>query len=111
MSEPTPPAPRPVSGFAIFAFFVLFSAFGLLAEKLYFPHRPAEPQNEAPEHLPKDMAWRATHASRRAYLVDLKQKQAEQAATYGWVDKDKKIVQLPIGRAMTLIVQENGGSR
>jgi hypothetical protein len=106
-----PPAPRPVSFMAVVAVFVLLSAFGILAERVYFPGVGAAPQNETPDNLSKDMAWKATPASRRAYMLDLKKKQAEQGSAYGWVDQKAGIVQLPIARAMELIVQENGGAK
>lgn len=106
-----PATPRPVSLMAIVAVFVLLSAFGLLAERVYFPVISPAPQNETPDNLSKDMAWKATPETRRQYLADLRKKQAEQAASYGWVDQKKGIVQLPIDRAMELIVQENGGAK
>lgn len=111
-TDPSAPAtPRPVSLMAIIAVFVLLSAFGLLAERLYFPGISPAPQNETPEHLSKDMAWKANPASRKAFMLDLKRKQAEQADSYGWVDQKNGIVQLPVERAMELIVQENGGAK
>jgi hypothetical protein len=111
MTEPETPAPRPVSLVAVAAIFILLSLFGLLVERAYLPGRPAAPQNDTPDNLSKDMAWKATPATRRAYLADLRKKQAEQAASYGWVDQKAKVVQLPIERAMELIVQENGGAK
>jgi hypothetical protein len=111
MSDETPPAPRPVSLAAVAALFVLLSLFWVASVRLYGPHRPAAPQNEAPENLPKDLAWRATPALRRAYLADLRAKQAAQAASYGWVDRKAGVVQLPVERAMELIVLEHGGAR
>lgn len=105
------PAPRPVSLLAVIAVFVLLSAFGLIAERVYFPRMSAAPQNEVPDNLSKDLAWKATPATRRAYMLDLRKKQAEQGASYGWVDQKAKIVQLPIARAMELIVQEHGGAK
>jgi hypothetical protein len=105
------PAPRPVSMLAIFAIFVLLSAFGLIAERLYFPTVGVAPQNDVPDHLSKDMEWKATPASRKAYMLDLKKNQAEQGAKYAWVDQKKGVVQLPIERAMQLVIQENGGSK
>jgi hypothetical protein len=111
MTEPDSPAPRPVSLAAVFAVFILLSAFGVLAEKVYLPGRSPAPQNETPENLPKDQAWRATPESRRQYLADLRKKQSEQAAAYGWVDQKAGVVQLPIPRAMELIVLEHGGSQ
>jgi hypothetical protein len=111
MTEPQSPAPRPVSLVAIIAVFVLLSLFGVLAEKAYLPGRSPLPQNETPENLSKDMAWKATPETRRAYLAELRKKQAEQAAAYGWVDQKNGVVQLPIARAMEIIVQENGGAK
>ncbi len=107
MSDTPSPSPRPVSTLAVAGIFVLLAIFGVLARSYYLPTLPAEPQNEAPDHLPKDLAWRATHDSRRAYLLSLRQKQADQAAAYGWVDKANGVVQLPLDRAMDLVIQEN----
>jgi hypothetical protein len=78
---------------------------------VYLPGRSPAPQNETPENLPKDQAWRATPESRRQYLADLRKKQGEQAAAYGWVDQKAGVVQLPISRAMELIVLEHKGSQ
>jgi hypothetical protein len=105
------PAPRPVSTLAIVAIFVLLSAFGLIAERLYFPNVSAAPQNEVPDNLSKDLAWKATPASRKAYMVDLKKKQADQGEAYAWVDQKNGVVQLPIARAMELVIKDNGGSK
>jgi hypothetical protein len=111
MTDPNAPAPRPVSLLAVVAIFVLLSLFGVIAERVYLPGRPAAPQNETPDNLPKDLAWKATPETRRAYLAELRKKQAEQGASYGWVDRKAGIVQLPIERAMELVVQENGGAK
>jgi hypothetical protein len=111
MTEQDSPAPRPVSLVAVVGIFILLSAFGVLAEKVYLPGRPPAPQNEIPENLPKDQAWRATPESRRQYLADLRKKQAAQAAAYGWVNQKAGVVQLPVSRAMELIVLEHGGSQ
>jgi len=93
---------------AIVALFVLLSLFGLATLRVYTHHRPAAPQNEVPENLTKDLQWRATPESRRAALLDLRKKQALQAASYGWVDQGKGLVQLPVERAMELIAEEHG---
>ena len=111
MSDETTPAPRPVSLAAVAAIFVLLSLFWVLAVRVYGPGRPAAPQDDAPENLSKDLAWRATPASRRAYLADLRGAQAKQAAAYGWVDQKAGLVQLPVERAMELIVLEHGGAK
>jgi hypothetical protein len=107
-TDPSAPTPRPVSVLAVAAIFVLLSLFGLLAHRVYRPGRTPAPQNLAPDNLSKDLAWRATPADRRAYLADLRKRQAEQAASYGWVDKKSGVVQLPIARAMELVVKQYG---
>jgi hypothetical protein len=96
-----------VSTVAVAAIFVLLSAFGLLTTRALLRHPSPAPQNETADHLAKDLAWRATPAARRAALAELRRQQAEQAASYGWVDRKAGVVQLPIERAMELIVQEN----
>ncbi len=102
------PLPRPVSLVAVAAVFVLLALYWPLAKRIYVNHRAPAPQNQAPDNLPKDLAWRATPAARRAHLADLREKQAKQAGAYGWVDQKAGVVQLPIERAMELIVEENG---
>jgi len=109
MSDQPDPAPRPVSLVAVAALFVLLSLFGLITLRVYTHHRPAAPQNEAPENLSKDLAWKATPESRKAALADLRAKQALQAVSYGWVDQKAGIVQLPISRAMELVVEAHTG--
>jgi hypothetical protein len=106
MTEPDAPAARPVSTIAVAAVFVLLSVFGILAHRIYLGSRAPAPQNEQPDNLGKDLDWRATPETRRAYLADLRAKQAKQAQTYAWVDQKKGIVQIPIDRAMDLIVKE-----
>lgn len=109
MTEPTAPAPRPVSTVAVLAIFLVLSLFGLMARKVYFSVVSPAPQNEKPDNLGKDLAWRATPADRRAYLADLRARQAKQAQSYAWVDQKAGIVQIPIDRAMDLIVSEHRG--
>ncbi len=109
MSDQNTPAPRPVSLVAIVALLALLSLFGLVTVRVYTHHRSAAPQNEAPENLSKDLAWKATPELRQTALSDLRAKQALQATTYGWVDQKAGIVRLPIDRAMDLVVQEHQG--
>ncbi len=111
MTDTDTPAPRPVSLLAVIAIFILLSSFGLMVERVYMPGRAPAPQNDAPDNLSKDMAWKATPETRRAYLAELRKKQAEQGAAYGWVDQKNGVVQLPIARAMEIIVQENGAAQ
>jgi hypothetical protein len=93
---------------AIAAVFILLSLFGILTMRVYLPGRPAAPQNDVPDNLSKDMAWKATPDTRRAYLIDLRKKQTEQGTKYAWVDQKKGVVQLPIERSMELVVKQYG---
>ena len=106
--QPAPAAaPRPVSLVTVAAIFALLALFWFITVRAYVPGRPPAPQNETPDNLPKDLAWKATPVSRKAYLVDLRKAQATQAVSYGWVDQKAGIVQLPIERAMQLVAQES----
>jgi hypothetical protein len=108
MTEPTAPAPRPVSTVAVVAVFILLSLFGLMARKLYLHGNVPAPQNEVPDNLDKNSAWRATPADRRVYLKGLRDAQMKQAQSYAWVDQKAGTVQIPIDRAMDLVVAEQG---
>jgi hypothetical protein len=111
MSEPTSPTPRPVSTVAVIAVFILLSVFGVMARKFYLHSHTPAPQNEVPDNLGKDQAWRATPATRKAYLVDLRKAQATQAQKYAWVDQKAGTVQIPIDQAMDLVIAEQGSRK
>lgn len=108
MSDQKDPAPRPVSLVAILAIFCVLSLFWVLAMRYYLPGRPPAPQNEAPDRLSKDLAWRSTPDSRRQALAELKESQAKQAVSYRWIDQKAGILQIPVDRAMELFVREHG---
>jgi len=107
-TEEHAPAPRPVSLVAVAAIFVLLGLFGMITYRVTLHGRPAAPQNQTPDNLSKDLAWKATPADRRAALADLRRKQAVQAASYAWVDRKAGVIQLPVARAMELVVKEFG---
>jgi len=111
MSDEKKPAPRPVSVVAVAAVFVLLSLFWVIAVRVTEPGRPLAPQNETPDNLAKDLEWKATPASRKAVLADLRARQQKQAISYGWVDQKAGIVHLPIARAMELVIAEHGGGK
>lgn len=75
-----------IGGFAIFLL-ILFIA--------YLPQAPAP--------LPEGSK---TPAERAALLADLRAKEKAAVSTYGWVDKDKGVVRLPVDRAVELTIQE-----
>jgi len=91
--------------------FLLLSLFWVLAVLVYVPRRAPAAQNERPENLPKELAWKATPASRRAHLEELRESQANVAGSYGWIDHKAGLVRLPIERAMELVVREHGGGK
>lgn len=104
MSDPSVNPARPVSLFTIVLLLGVFSAF-LLVVRYYYEPAPLAAYNAAPENLSKDLEWRATAEARRKALVELREKEARQAATYAWVDQKAGVVQLPVERAMELTVQ------
>jgi hypothetical protein len=106
MSDSPASSPRPVSLIAILGILACFALFLVPVRLFYLNHRLPLTQNEAPEQLSKDQQWKATPESRRAYLAELRAKQRKQASSYAWVDKKAGIVQLPIDRAMELVVQD-----
>ena len=111
MSEAPAPSPRPVNPAAIAAVFVLLSLFWVLVVLVYVPRRAPAAQNAPPQNLPKELAWRATPASRRAHLRELREKEALETGTYRWIDQGAGVVGLPIERAMELVVREQGGAK
>jgi hypothetical protein len=99
--------PRPVSPAAILAVLAGFCLFFVLVRLVYLGTPPPAPQDVAAEKLTADLGWRATPAARRAYLDELRAKQEKQLASYAWIDRDKGVVQLPIDRAMELVVRDS----
>ncbi|MDP3071564.1 MAG: hypothetical protein Q8N18_14840 [Opitutaceae bacterium] len=107
----TPATPaRPVSLFSLVFVLALFALFLLVLRWAYHPAN-VSPQNDVAENLPKELAWRASVASRRKALEEHKAKQAAQAASYAWIDQGAGVVQLPIDRAMELTAQKYGAKK
>lgn len=113
MNDPILPSPRPVSSLAVAAIFAVLSLYGVITLRVYVANRPPEPQNEVPDNLPRDLewSWKATPVMREAYLTGLRRKQAEQAQSYGWVDRKAGVVQVPVARAMELIAKEHADDK
>jgi hypothetical protein len=96
---------------AIMAVFVGFAVFLIPVYFGYVRHRPPAvfiPESVAAENLSPDQRWQATPQSRLAYLLDLRAKQEKQLGSYAWLDQKTGVVQLPIDRAMDLVVQQYG---
>ena len=107
MSDTTAQPFRPIPLVIALIVFALFTAFALVVAYNYHPAASA-PQNQQAENLPKDLDWKATPATRRKALAELRDKQTRQAASYAWIDQKAGIVQLPIDRAMELTIQRYG---
>jgi len=112
MTEPDASGPRPVSLVTILAILGCFALFFILVWLAYVPRPPAYiPETEVAEKLSDDQQWQATPQSREAYLVELRAQHEKQATSYGWVDQKAGIVQLPVDRAMELIVDQYGAKK
>lgn len=112
MSEPAVPAPRPVSLVTIAAILVGFALFYFLVRLAHVSHPPAYiPETEVAEKLGGDQQWQATPQARLSYLEELRAKHQKQLESYGWVDQKAGVVQLPIDRAMELMVREYGAKK
>lgn len=44
-------------------------------------------------------------------LLELSAREKEELTTYGWVDREKGVVRIPVERAMTILAEEAGDSR
>ena len=110
MSDNVSNPARPVSLITTLFVLALFVAFFVFVRRFYVPTATA-PQNAVAENLPKELEWKATPASRKKVLGELREQQAKQASSYGWVDQKAGVVQLPIERAMELTAQQYGAKK
>ncbi len=107
MSDSSAHTPRPVALITTLGVFALATA-GFFVVRHYYRPSAASPQNAVADNLPKDLAWKATPASRKEALAGLREKQAKQATSYAWVDQKAGVIQLPIERAMQLTAEHYG---
>lgn len=77
---------------------VVLACFALFLLVLYYVYLPRRTGPFAGDGM-------HTAEQRKANLAELRAKQAQQAASYAWVDQKTGVVQLPIERAMELTVQ------
>jgi hypothetical protein len=110
MSDSPANSPRPVALITTLFLFVVV-AIGLVVITRLYKSSPVSPQNSTAENLTKELAWKATPATRQQALVELREKHAKQSASYAWVDKNAGVVQLPIDRAMQLTVAQYGSKK
>jgi hypothetical protein len=114
MSDLPPRKSRPVSTATVAVVLLGFALFLLPLYLIYVRHRPGRlfiPESAAAEKLSADQAWQATPGSRLAYLDDLRARQEKQLGSYAWIDRKAGVVQLPIDRAMELVVRQYGNKQ
>ena len=110
MSDSSAPSPRPVALITTLFIFAVVATGWVLVSRFYDP-TSTSPQNAVAENLPKELAWKATPATRKQALGELREKHAQQAISYAWIDKNTGVVQLPIERAMQLTAAQYGSKK
>jgi hypothetical protein len=94
--------------FAVAILATLVATFLLLGALFgYFSTREAREgrgaaQRQAPDQLPPEPRL---EVSPRANLAELRAAEDKALGTYGWIDKEKNTVRIPIERAMDIIAQ------
>lgn len=110
MSDSSVNSPRPVALITTLFVFAL-AGVGFFVVTRFYKASPVSPQNAAAENLTKELAWKATPATRQQALAELREKQAKQAASYAWIDQKSGVIQLPIERAMQLTAAQYGSKK
>lgn len=96
MSESTASTESKSSFYATFiAVIGCFSIFLIILLVAYLPNR-----------APMAGTGLKSPAERKALLAELKGKSFTSATTYGWVDKEKGVIRIPVERAIELTIKE-----
>ena len=82
-----------------------FLIFVIVLDLAYVPERRLAPEVDLSK-IPAEEQWKYTPGGRQAHLDEMRAKEQAAASSYGWVDKSKGIVQLPIDRAMELTLRD-----
>jgi hypothetical protein len=96
MSDASAPASNSSFAATFLAAIGGFAIFGLILVVAYLPKKVDQVGDGV-----------KTPQQRKDALAELQGKEKTAASTYGWVDKDKGVVRLPIDRAMELTIQEH----
>lgn len=81
---------------------------GWLINRAYHPAPEFNNRGTAnPADFDEATRWKFTAEGRAKTLADLRQKEAVESTTYGWVDQSKGVVRLPIDQAMKLTVRDH----
>jgi len=100
MSDPAAKS-RPVSVVTVLAVLALFALFLLVVDYAYLRKQTGVATDDGIH----------TAEQRLKNLTALREKQAQQLSSYGWVDQKAHVVQLPIDRAMELTAQQYGAKK
>jgi hypothetical protein len=84
----------------------VLAACALFLVLVMFLHRPQQPPSMDLSSVPPGDAWKYTAEGRAAKLAEVTAREQSLASSYGWVDKDKGVVRLPIDRAVELTIKE-----
>lgn len=110
--EPSAKTLRSRAGFWVTLLAVLgcFVIFLVVLYVAYIPQRPKAPDVDLAK-IPAADRWQYTAKGRLERLEQMRARDEAALTTYGWIDRSKGVVQLPINRAMELTVQRINAAR
>jgi hypothetical protein len=82
-----------------------FVIFLVVLDLAYIPQRRTAPEVDL-ARIPPEEQWKYTPEGRMTHLQELRAREQAAQTTYAWIDRGKGVVQLPIGRAEQLTLQE-----
>lgn len=88
----------------------VIGVFAIFLFVLMIARTPATPLARA-DAVPPEEQWRLTDEGRRARLTEVQGRAATARDSYGWVDREAGVVQLPIDRAIELTIQDINSRR
>ena len=98
----TPAAwPMAVAVTGVFAIFLVI---------MHLAHTPVTPLTQA-VNVPEDEQWKLTGEGRKDRLTELQMVAATKADSYGWINQEAGVVQLPVDRAIELTLAEINDGR
>ncbi|MFA5266022.1 MAG: hypothetical protein WC378_19545 [Opitutaceae bacterium] len=82
------------------------AACALFLVFVMFLHRPQQPPSIDLSSVPPEDVWKYTDGGRAAKLAEVTAREQSLASSYGWVDRDKGVVRLPVDRAVEQTIKE-----
>ncbi len=87
-----------------------FLIFAIVLYLAYLPRRSAAVAIDLAK-IPAEEQWKYSPAGRQAHLEEMRAREQAAQAGYGWVDRPKGVVRLPIDRAMELTLRDLNAAR